>query len=275
MTECMANRYLCGNPVFVTHTPPSPPPSPSCHPPSSPPSPQKKVGTWVDCSMYSMRSVMLGCSRSGMLISTATSPVHTALRTAGEGSCASANRAVRNLRQWEWRGVEVGVGLGRRGAQRLGKGWGGVGASPPGFPGGVRCVRWSGVGREGRSANKHPCQRAALLRHPAAALPTHPKALPARLSPLPSLFAPVHVVEQRPRHDVDQQVSHPHRQCPDLRCRAAKLPGGRGGGFEKGGHAFVLTKHERQACQTAACQLPRGPPLNQKAQLMMATHTRT
>ena len=55
--------------------------------------------TCVDWSMYSMRSAMEGSSRSGIAISMATRPVHTALRTAGEGSCASVNSPCRNLQQ--------------------------------------------------------------------------------------------------------------------------------------------------------------------------------
>ena len=45
--------------------------------------------TCVDCSMYSIRAGMLAWSRSGAAINICTKPEHTALRTAGELSCAS------------------------------------------------------------------------------------------------------------------------------------------------------------------------------------------
>lgn len=61
--------------------------------------PHANSRTCVDLSMYSMRLVMLPSSRSGTAISMATRPVHTALRTAGEASSASANRPARKLQK--------------------------------------------------------------------------------------------------------------------------------------------------------------------------------
>lgn len=71
---------------------------------------QHFIRTCVDLSMYSMRSGMEASSRSGTAISIDTSPLHTALRTAADGSRASVNRPCRKLQGEVGEGGEGGEG---------------------------------------------------------------------------------------------------------------------------------------------------------------------
>lgn len=87
--------------------------------------------TWVDLSMYSIRSGSEGCSRSGTAISIVTRPMHTALRTAGAGSTARVNRPCRKLHAARGRGGAGRVGC-TGGVGVPGRlGWVGGGAASP------------------------------------------------------------------------------------------------------------------------------------------------